>query len=518
MEDGLTVDPTQAKQLGEVFENKIYPTDRAFFGSEWTPGVDNDPHLYIVLAGGLAARVGAYFSAEDEENPAIDPFSNGHELFVVNAGVYPGASPDVYGVLAHEFQHMIEYNQHRNMEGWMDEGFSVLATYINGYGTDHYETYFFPQPDIQLNDFPNDKDSVVPHYGAAFMFLDYFINRFGEDATSHLAKNPADGLDGVDATLKQLGVKDGISGQPIVADDVFADWTVANYLGEPAISDGRYAYRNFPDAPKAGDSTRISSCPALNQDAMVHQYGADYIRITCKGDFTLTFQGNSIVPILPVGPHSGAYDFYSNKGDIADTNLTHPFDFSGTSGAITLTYYTWYDIEKNFDYVYLEASADGQNWETLKTTTGTAENPGNNNLGIGYTGASGDWVKETVNLSSFAGKKVQLRFEYITDAEVYGEGFLLDDVSIPQIGYLADFEQDNGGWDPQGFVRIQDFLPQTYRLELIDLGPRKSVQYLTLSSAEELSIPLHLANDVVLVVSGTTRYTRQSAGYSIGVK
>ena len=35
---------------------------------------------------------------------------------------------------------------------------------------------------------------------------------------------------------------------------------------------------------------------------------------------------------------------------------------------------------------------------------------------------------EEVDLSQFAGKKVQIRFEYITDAAINGEGFLLDDV------------------------------------------------------------------------------------------
>ncbi len=518
VDDGQNVTPAAAKALGDTFETKIYPTDRAFFGSEWTPGVDNDPHLYIVFAGGLSARVGAYFSAEDEVNPAIDPYSNGHELFVVNAGIYPGAGTAVYGVLAHEFQHMIEYNQHRNMEGWMDEGFSVLATYINGYGSDNYEKFFFPQPDIQLNDFPIDRNSVLPHYGASFMFLDYFLNRFGEDATSQLAKEPADGLDAVDASLKQIWTKDGSSGKPISADDMFADWTVANYLGDPAVDDGRYAYRNFPSAPKMGDTTNISRCPAAAMNETVHQYGADYIRISCRGDFTLTFQGQSSVPVLPVDPHSGNYDFYSNKGDNADTTLTHSFDFSTASGAISMNYWTWYEIEKNYDYVYLEASVDGRIWQTLRTTTGTSDNPGKNNLGIGYTGDSGNWTRETVDLSSFAGKRVQLRFEYITDAETYGEGFLLDDISIPQIGYQADFEKDSGGWIGQGFVRIQNFLPQTYRLTLIDLGSQKSVQTLALNSSQGMSLPLHLENDMVLIVSGTARYTRQLADYLISLK
>ncbi len=73
-----------------------------------------------------------------------------------------------------------------------------------------------------------------------------------------------------------------------------------------------------------------------------------------------------------------------------------------------------------------------------------------------------------VDLSDYAGKEIQLRFEYITDAAVNGEGFLLDDVSIPAIDYFSDFETDLGGWQPEGWVRIQNRLPQTFELSLIE--------------------------------------------------
>ena len=41
-EDGASVNQRDLEDLMDTFENKIYPTDREFFGSEWTPGVDGD--------------------------------------------------------------------------------------------------------------------------------------------------------------------------------------------------------------------------------------------------------------------------------------------------------------------------------------------------------------------------------------------------------------------------------------------------------------------------------------------
>jgi hypothetical protein len=51
----------------------------------------------------------------------------------------------------------------------------------------------------------------------------------------------------------------------------------------------------------------------------------------------------------------------------------------------------------------------------------------------------------------------------MTDAAVNGEDMLIDDVSVDAINYFSDFESDKGGWDANGFVRVQNALPQTFR-------------------------------------------------------
>ena len=112
---------------------------------------------------------------------------------------------------------------------------------------------------------------------------------------------------------------------------------------------------------------------------------------------------------------------------------------------------------------------------------------------------------------------VQLRFEYITDAAVHGEGLLLDDVSVPEIGYSSDFEIDDGGWTAEGFVRIENRLPQTYRLALIHMDAVPRVEYLSVPADNQLEILVEEGDNgshpVVLVVTGTTRFTRQMANY-----
>ena len=206
--------------------------------------------------------------------------------------------------------------------------------------------------------------------------------------------------------------------------------------------------------------------------------------------------------------------------------LTRTFDFSNSSGPLNLNYWTWFDLEKDYDFTYLEASLDGKTWEILKTPSGTDNNPSGNSYGWGYTGLSGSpdsaqWIQESVDLSKYAGKKVMLRFEYVTDSGVTGSGFLLDDVSIPQTGYFTDFETGNDGWDADGFVRIQNFLPQTFRVDLIKQGSTTTVEPLALSASNTIDVPIKIGGDtseVILVVSGTTRFTREKAIYSYSIQ
>ncbi len=203
VQNGVSYDPGQLKTLVNTFEQKIYPTDRSIFGSEWSPGIDNDPHLYIVLAQGLGASLAGYYSSADEVAPAAHRYSNAHEMFVLNADNSNLASDFTYGVLAHEFQHMIHWYQDPTADTWENEGFSELAAFLNQYPLGGFDRDYTNNPDLQLNDWPNDDAPTVPHYGAAFLFFDYFYDRFGDKALQALTAEAKTGLDGIDRVLAE---------------------------------------------------------------------------------------------------------------------------------------------------------------------------------------------------------------------------------------------------------------------------------------------------------------------------
>ena len=519
-ENGAQVNKNDMKTLMDTFENKIYPKDREFFGSEWTPGVDNDPHIYVIYASDIGSNIAGFYNSSDEFNPTVKDHSNGHEAFVFST-TQALSDQYTYATLAHEFVHMIQFPTDRNDVSWINEGFAEVGSFLNGYYSPGADYAYAQSPDLQLNTWV---DSSSPdfgsHYGQSFLFLSYFLDRFGEEATKALTNNPANDLPSVDDTLAKLNLTDKQTGKPITADDVFMDWADALYLKDGNVGDGRYTYHNYPDAPQASATETIDSCPQSTLDRTVDQYGIDYIQITCAGDHTLQFSGSTVSGLLPVDAHSGKYMFWSNRGDESDMILTHEFDLTNASGPVNLSFSMWYDTETDYDYVFLEASTDGQTWTILNTPSGTDKNPAGNSFGWAYNGQTNGWKDETVDLSEFAGKKVQIRFEYVTDAALNGEGFLLDDVKIDAINYQTDFESDNGGWDGKGFVRVENVLPQTYRLNLITKGDTTTVKEIPLNADQTVDIPLSLKSgeEATLVITGTTRFTRQPAPYQIEVK
>jgi immune inhibitor A len=520
-EEGARYDEGEVKRLMDTFENEIYPTNREFFGEEFNPGIDDDPHIYVIYASGLGSNVAGYFNSSDSFHPLVKEFSNAHETYMLST-TQRLSDEYTYGVLAHEFVHMIQFPSDRNEVSWISEGFAEVGAFLNGYGVGDKDWFYTLDPDLQLTTWESISSggNSSGHYGQSFLYLAYFLDRFGEEATKAVNENPENDISSIDDTLADLGITDPLTGEIITADDVFMDWAAALYLKDSDVGDGRYTYNNYPDAPRTSATDIITTCPQSPLDFSVYQYGIDYISISCSGEHTLRFSGSTVVELLRTEAHSGKYAFWSNKGDESDMTLTRQFDLSGVSGPVEINYWTWYDIEEDWDYLYLEASTDGETWEILRTPSGTDYNPSGNSYGWGYTGQTGNWIEETVDLSLYAGQDVWIRFEYVTDAAINGEGLLLDDVRVDAINYQSDFEADEGGWEAQGFARVDNVLPQTYRLSLILKGETTTVTNIELDLDQTVEIPLSLepGEEAILIVTGTTRFTTIPAAYQIEVR
>lgn len=513
IEEGVGFDYPALAALAEVFENQIYPINREFFGSEWSPGVDNDIRLTILFAENLG-YVAGYFSATDLLLKQLESYSNEAEMFYLCADFSRLDDVDTYGVLAHEFQHMIHWNVDRNETAWINEGLSELAVDINGYDVGDFGFLFALNPDLQLTFWPgNEQGDSTPHYGASYLFMRYLLDRFGKDFIQSIVSHEENGLASIDKVLFSSG------NYGLGSETVFQDWTIANYLQDRSIAGGIYGYKEGVSVP-GFYPTETLGCNSGWLERSVNQFGTDYIEVTCEGDAVVEITGAETVSLVPADPHSGDYYFWSNTGDESDMRLFRTFDLTDTKEPVELTYWTWFDIEKDYDYLYVLASIDGNEWKVLEPTSCTNADPTGANFGCGYNGKSNGWVRETINLSDFTGEKFTIQFEYVTDAAVNGEGFLLDDVELEAINYSTDFELDDGGWINEGFVRVQNTLPQKFAVAVVDKSSSLSPLKIDTDGKPESTFYLENPsknNHQIITISGLTRYTRQPAVYSIRI-
>ncbi len=505
-QDGRDVSEDDLARAGREFEETVYPEVVRFFGPEWSPGVDSDQHITLLHAG--LPGVGGLFSDQDEYPQAASPTSNEREM--VYLGSDPGSS-GYNGLVAHELQHLVHWKADHNEEAWVNEGLSELAAEIVGGGTGHTGAAL-ANPDTQLNAWEPLGGSNIPHYGMSHLFYRYLLDRHGGwESAAQLLKQPADGIAGIDAYLTPFRT---------TFQDVFADWVIANYLDDPA--GGRYSQPNMEAHP----APAATLDDYQDGDGEVHQLAADYIEVELpQGDALFSFDGAETVGAIANEPYSGAGQWWSGRGDAIDSTLTAEFDLSGLQSA-TLRFRAWYDIEEHWDYAYVMASTDnGGTWRILPGRHTTVENPLGLAYGPAFTGKSGDdeeppWVEEEVDLTPFAGEEILLRFEYITDEGVNLDGFAIDDISIPELGFSDDAEGD-GRWQAEGFRRLTGPQPQRFVVQVIEIGQTTRVATVPLDELNSGEVRLSgfgSTLDKAVIVIAATDGTRLPAHYQYSLQ
>ena len=529
-EQGHQLDPVEIARSSDRFAQNIYPQVRAFFGIEPNPGIDDDPRLHILHAARLGRGIAGYFSSADAFSVLANPFSNQKEMFTISLDWLSRLRDlEVYEtVLAHEFQHMVHWHNDRNEETWVNEGMSELAQEVAGYPPDTgFARIYTSNPDTQLNTWNLDPHDTGRHYGAAYLYMVYFLQRFGEEVTKGVVSQSANGTRGFDLALRQAGMN-------LSFEDVFADWVVANYVHDFDALErlGIVGYRQPLDLqPEVEESVRNLSPTTLA--GTVRNFGVDYISFRGRGDASVIFRGNTATRFANVGHDSGNRAWWSNRADDSDVRLTREFDFSDLDpgDALTMSVRMWYDIEVDYDYGYLLASRDGLKWDIISGQRTTTHNPSGNSFGHAFTGQSAAapggaapvWVQESFDLGAYAGEKVLLRFEYVTDDAVNAPGWFIDQVEIPAIDYTASWENDVDSWESEGWLLTDNRLPQEWLVQIMVFQDGKLTNFKRPPVAHDGTVRFELKglnnrSEVLIAISGLTPVTTEEAHYELRVE
>jgi len=116
--------------LSDEFDNRIYSILTQILGHEWKPGIDNDSKITILIHP-MNEQSGGYFNSADEFSKSQIPESNEREMIYFNAVHFNHSLAKNF--LAHEFQHLISYNQKEKIHGvnedvWLNEARSEYVS------------------------------------------------------------------------------------------------------------------------------------------------------------------------------------------------------------------------------------------------------------------------------------------------------------------------------------------------------------------------------------------------------
>jgi len=335
----------QVHELGSAFDNSIYEIIRATFGTE--SDVDGDPKITILFTPQVnLQKLAGFFYPHDLYDR---PFSNQREMFYLRVPDEEKSFDDLRAklkaVLAHEFQHMINFNEHVFVRGqsvgevlWLNEALSHVAQDIAGY----------PETNVQFVkdylDAPQDssvarptRDADEPERGAEYLFLRYVVDQRGVDLLKAL----------VQTTQRDIPNVEAATGRSFA--EWMRDWTATVFLSNSGLnSDSRYHYRSINLRAYQSNLIRLNG-PAENE--------LDFAALAVRG----TFPYNAVRYIRVVNPTEKQYTVTIAAGAstaiqmsvirVPSGHETHPplptnaFDGLTLDHALPSTYAPGYPVE-----------------------------------------------------------------------------------------------------------------------------------------------------------------------------
>jgi len=379
----------------------------------------------------------------------------------------PVTAPYAYeSTVAHEWQHLLHNELCPGDATFMNEGCSMYAEFLCGYGIDpSYPNSYFYTPDNSLTEWGDQGDiNILADYGAAALWTIYLSDQFGAAFLQYYFNSGGGGIDGINAALAHFKYKDRF-------DDVYRDWKLANLIRADFPGCHKYNYKsiNFNDpayiplrmneinglpVPVTRGTYFGNTFTILGYDTGVSQvasYGSDYISFEnwSRPGF-IYFDGDDIATLPPpvYTPWTLTADgWYSGTGvDLADGYLVGNAYVNPSDPTLTLV--TAYGLETEWDFGFVQVSTDGGKTLTSLANAYTTTNYDPSALPAiianlpGLTGYNPDWTSVSVppestdfttmsfDLTAYAGMNVSIVFHYLTDWMTTYDGWWINSATV----------------------------------------------------------------------------------------
>ena len=169
---------------------------------------------------------------------------------------------------------------------------------------------------------------------------------------------------------------------------------------------------------------------------------------------------------LAIPVWQGSYYWWGGKQDLSNAMMTTVDPIAIPAGGASLSFDLVYDIEEEWDFLWIQASEDGINWDTLTNeNTQCAHDPDwigglygfpDDLCGAGLGGFYGwnpnwpDPETQTFDLSTYAGQSIYLRFWFMTDWGSTYTGSFVDNIQVTADSttpFSDDAESGDAQWD-----------------------------------------------------------------------
>jgi hypothetical protein len=280
------------EDYGEAFD-RIYDVNHEKLGYE--NDVDANGKVIIVITS-LPGNILGYFYPGDKYPKSFSyPHSNEGDIFYIR---WTGTSPSqhdeelIKATLAHEFQHMIYFDEHYNrgsssMYIWLNEALSQAAEYYNDYLENQNEWI-----SAFLSENQNQENLSLTHwtnsnYGYAALFIRYLIDRHGDGAIKNMC---ATDLSGIAAVESATGID---------FNNIFTDFTRALIMSGTGDSPNfRYAFRSLnlqeiQTEGRGGLIVKNSGTAGTPSSDIIYPYSIKTVRWTGDPD-ALRLAGNNV--------------------------------------------------------------------------------------------------------------------------------------------------------------------------------------------------------------------------------
>ena len=455
----------RAQALANHLESAVLDPMQRLFQFAEPPGVDGDSRLIVAMIYDPDGSQLGYFSDIYARPKKLQAHGNEREMLVVNLALddeYDFFDEILIDVVAHEYLHVLHHHSDFGEELWLDEalasyaGFQASKAYLSRSFEHSVADSFLEAPETGLTQWQADEEPSAK-YGAGFLFIMHLTQRFGKDIVARLLAEKTNGWQAVDKVLRDEA--------QVSADDVFADWVLANYFLDAGRGHGYRALDAVLTRPEP--SASYNSFPATRQGELP-QYSSDYIMVDARGAAMLHLRLSQDPEAKLMAPiaNDGKHVYYAVPADMGHNQLTRRFDLSRTSAA-HLQYHIWYDLDFDGEYAFVTLSEDeGESWRTLRGRSATSSTAYNDHYQDGYTGRSRYWRAEQINLSKYAPGNILLRFELMSDFATKYRGVAIDNLRIDTIGFHDSFESPDDSWIAEGWIRTDNRLPNNTWLQV----------------------------------------------------